>query len=223
MNQNRFIELLNLYLDEEISADDRSDLMLEISGDPERQEVFREYTRIHNACAQLGSNFESRPARRSIRQTIYAIGGLAAAFALLGMAGRNLMPFMDGSQNETIVVQPAETNTDGLFFPDVASFEVVTPRFVAANEEPRINYMVSTNGGSPIWSNAPTVASARSNFRVNRSSFRLHDFLNPSKLDLKDPFNGFSQFGEAASIEFSRVSMGNFGSGLALESSQDWK
>jgi hypothetical protein len=54
MNQNRFIELLNLYLDEEISADDRSDLMLEVSGDPERQEVFREYTRIHNACAQLG-------------------------------------------------------------------------------------------------------------------------------------------------------------------------
>ena len=60
MNQNRFIELLNLYLDEEISADDRSDLMLEVSGDPERQEVFREYTRIHNACAQLGSHFESR-------------------------------------------------------------------------------------------------------------------------------------------------------------------
>jgi hypothetical protein len=100
---------------------------------------------------------------------------------------------------------------------------VVTPRFLAENEEPRINYMVSTNGGSPIWSNAPTVASARSNFRVNRSSFRLHDFLNASKLDLKDPFNGFSQFGEAASIEFSRVSMGNFGSGLALENSQPWK
>lgn len=223
MNQNRFIELLNLYLDEEISADDRSDLMLEVSGNPERRGVFREYTRIHKACAQLGSTFESRPARRSIRQTVYAIGGLAAAFALLGMAGHNLMPFMGGPQNETLVVQQVETNTDGLFFPDVASFEVVTPRFVAANEEPRIHYMASTNGGSPIWSNAPTIAGARSSFRGIRNSFSLRDLLNASKLDLKDPFNGFSQFGEADPIEFSRVSKGNFGSGLELESSQDWK
>ena len=45
MNQDRFIELLNLYLDEEISAADYSDLMLEVSGDPERQKIFEEYTR----------------------------------------------------------------------------------------------------------------------------------------------------------------------------------
>jgi hypothetical protein len=223
MNQDRFIELLNLYLDEEISADDRSDLMLEISVDPERQRIFREYTRIHQACTQLGSNFESRPARRSIRQTIYAIGGIAAAFALLGMAGRNLMPFMGGTQNEVMVVQQAESNTSGLFFPDVASFEVVTPRFVAANGEPRIHYIASTNGGSPIWSNVPTFASVRSSFGGNRNSFSLRDLLGASKLDLKDPFNGFSQFGEAISIELSRASAGDFGSELALESIPDWK
>ncbi|MBT3483512.1 MAG: hypothetical protein HN457_19030, partial [Opitutales bacterium] len=80
MNQDRFIELLNLYLDEEISAADYSDLMLEVSGDPERQKIFEEYRRIYKACTRLGESFESRPVRRSLRQTIYAIGGLAAAF-----------------------------------------------------------------------------------------------------------------------------------------------
>ena len=224
MNQDRFIELLNLYLDEEISADDHSDLMLEISVDPERQKTFREYTRMHEACTQLGASFESRPARRSIRQTIYAIGGLAAAFALLGMAGRNLMPFM-GEQNETIVMQQVKTKDSGLFFPDIASFEVLTPRFTAVNEEPRIHYMASSSG-SPIWSNAPTFASTRSSLGSNRSFFNLRDFLDARKLDLKDPFNGFSQFSEAISIELSRGKAGSssrFGSGLALETVQDWK
>jgi hypothetical protein len=224
MNQDRFIELLNLYLDEEISAVDYSDLMLEVSGDSERQKIFEEYTRIYKACTRLGASFESRPVRRSFSQTIYAIGGLAAAVALLGMAGRNLMPFF-GGQNDTIVMEQGERKDSGLFFPDIASFEVLTPRFTAVNEEPRIDHTASSSV-SPIWSNASTFVSTRPSMGSNRSLHHLRDFLDARKLDLKDPFNGFSQFGEAFSIELQQATVGSsntFGSGLALENAQDKK
>lgn len=220
MNQDRFIELLNLYLDEEISSEDLSDLMAETHRDPDRRKVFREYNRIHDACLQVGASFDSRPARRSIRQTIYAIGGLAAAFALLAMAGRNLMPFIGGQEPETIVAQQMETEPSELFFPVIASTEALTPRFTLSDEEPRIRYIGLANGGSPIWSNSVTPASVRTNLGGSQSLFFSRDLRDASSLELKDPFNGFGSFGEAISLDFSNVSpvpARGFGSRLALE------
>jgi hypothetical protein len=205
MNQDRFIELLNLYLDEEISSEDLSDLMAETRSDPTREKVFVEYCRIHKACVQLGTSYGSRPARRSLRQTLYAIGGLAAAFVLLGMAGRNLMPFMGNHSQETLVVQQVESNASGLFFPDIAMTEVLAPRFIADNEEPRIRYMGSPSRGSPIWSNSPSFAFASSSSDGNRSLFSFREILKASNLELEDPFNGFSRFGETISIEFPKT------------------
>lgn len=215
MSQDRFIELLNLYLDEAISTEDLSDLMSETRSDPERQKVFFEYCRIHKACVQMGGPFESSPARRSIRQTIYAIGGLAAAFALLGMAGRNLMPYFGDQEGEVVAVQQVNTDGNVLFFPDFASEEILTPRFVAGNEEPRIHYMTPGDGGTPVWSNGTTLARVRSTFGDGGGFIDSRALLDTRSLELKDPFNGFSEFGD--SIEFSKAPIAPakvFGSGL---------
>ena len=59
MNKEHFTELLNLYLDDEISSWDLSDLMEETRRNPERQKVFLDYCRIHKACSLLGDSFEA--------------------------------------------------------------------------------------------------------------------------------------------------------------------
>ena len=53
MEIERFKELLNLYLDDEISSVELSKLISEIRRDPERKELLIEYCRINKACSRL--------------------------------------------------------------------------------------------------------------------------------------------------------------------------
>lgn len=123
MDIERFKELLNLYLDDEISSAELSELISETRRDPERQELFLEYCRIHKACTLLRNELNSDlGSRRSVRQMVYAIGGLAAAFALLVMAGRNIVPLIEGGQ-DAVAVQPSEEATERL--PEFAATQVL--------------------------------------------------------------------------------------------------
>ena len=104
MKDTRFIELVNLYIDRQISPEEQAELELEIQSNPRRRQVYLQYCRMHRATKLVYESFrahsgqENQPARlpttiarlesqRRQRRArwVYAAGGLAAAacFALV--------------------------------------------------------------------------------------------------------------------------------------------
>lgn len=99
MTHTKFIALLNLYLDHQIKATDAALLEAEISRNPARREIYRQYCRMHKGCVQLAEAFReqapaprisarhlqstrsARPARR-VAPWVFGLGGLAAAASL---------------------------------------------------------------------------------------------------------------------------------------------
>jgi len=53
MNDNEFIELLNLYVDREISPQDAVRLESEVVSNPKRRKIHDQYCRIQKACSML--------------------------------------------------------------------------------------------------------------------------------------------------------------------------
>lgn len=53
MNDERFIELLNLYIDRELSAEDAREVEEAIAASPERRKIYSQYCKLHCACQQL--------------------------------------------------------------------------------------------------------------------------------------------------------------------------
>jgi hypothetical protein len=109
MKENRFIELVNLYIDRQISPAEHAELELEIQSNPARRQVYLEYCRMHRATKLVYESFranaEGQPAparqpasiahiadraRRRRANWRFAAAGLAAAacvtlvFALRG-------------------------------------------------------------------------------------------------------------------------------------------
>jgi hypothetical protein len=97
MKDSEFIELLNLYLDHEISAADAVRLEAEVVSNPARRKTYQEYCRMQKACKMLAEEFQTdaapeadrkvvafeieRPARRSV----YLAGAMVAAAACLAV------------------------------------------------------------------------------------------------------------------------------------------
>jgi hypothetical protein len=91
MKDREFIELLNLYVDREISATDALRLESEVVANPKRREVYDQYCRMQKACTMLSlEQIEaSAPAERNIvnfpSRSGWSLGptalGLAAALA----------------------------------------------------------------------------------------------------------------------------------------------
>jgi hypothetical protein len=55
MNDREFIELLNLYVDREISPEDALRLEAEVGTDQDRRRIYDQYCRMHKACSMLSS------------------------------------------------------------------------------------------------------------------------------------------------------------------------
>ncbi len=98
MKDSEFLELLNLYLDHEISAADAARLEAEVQGNPERRRVYQDYCRMQKACTLLAKDFAEAPAdaaadrkvvafepSRSWGPGFYALGGVVAAAACLAV------------------------------------------------------------------------------------------------------------------------------------------
>ncbi len=211
MNKERFTELLNLYLDDEISSADLSDLMRETRRDPDRQKMFLDYCRIHKACSLLGDPFESRRNQRTFKQIAYAIGGLAAAFALLGMAGRNLWPMLNGTSDQPSIVQNGTAGGNTLFFPEIASSEVATPRFFKVNGQPQGEYVGVSNFGNvegedlTHWNDRLVLNASAEKYGLKAETLFSEDLLDFGALDLQDPFNAFDEAGGAAPLSVSKA------------------
>jgi len=92
MKDSEFIELLNLYLDHEISAADAARLEAEVLGNPARRRIYQDYCRMSKACKLLAKDFATEvPADGKVvafeaaqpqrRAGLYLAGGFAAAAA----------------------------------------------------------------------------------------------------------------------------------------------
>ncbi len=64
MNDREFIELLNLYVDKEISHEDALRLEAEVGASPERRKVYDQYCRIQRACCELAEQMAESTAER---------------------------------------------------------------------------------------------------------------------------------------------------------------
>jgi hypothetical protein len=56
MNDRRFTELLNLYLDHQITAVEAAELEAAVHSSPARRRIYEEYCMLQRGCSQLGSN-----------------------------------------------------------------------------------------------------------------------------------------------------------------------
>lgn len=88
MKDTKFIELLNLFLDHQITPVNSALLEAEIQRDPKRMQLYRQYCRMHKACSQLAACYSvSTPARRPLvlerrpprGVALYATGLMVAA------------------------------------------------------------------------------------------------------------------------------------------------
>lgn len=98
MNDQRFVELVNLYIDREITAAETAELEIEIQNDPRRRGIYHQYCKINHATSLVYDSFRSQAAEvtpisvadgsiakfqtaRKQRNPMwaYASGGLAAA------------------------------------------------------------------------------------------------------------------------------------------------
>lgn len=102
MKDNRFIELVNLYIDRQISAAEAADLEAEIQANPRRRAIYRQYCQMHRASTLVYESFRvdapeqaeagqakgkidpfARQARQRRSPWMYYAGGLAAACVAL--------------------------------------------------------------------------------------------------------------------------------------------
>ena len=56
MNDRRFQELLNLYLDHEIAPAEAAELETEVLGNPARRRTYDQYCRLQRGCRLLGGH-----------------------------------------------------------------------------------------------------------------------------------------------------------------------
>ncbi|PTX99064.1 zf-HC2 domain-containing protein [Opitutus sp. ER46] len=137
MKDSEFIELLNLYLDHEISAADAARLEAEVQGNPSRRRIYQDYCRMQKACRMLAEDFVSEPTpetsrkviafnaqpRRSVRAKVYALaGGLTAAAACVALVFVGQSP----SQKSTPLAAPVAQTTPTVAAPTVAAVATTT-------------------------------------------------------------------------------------------------
>jgi anti-sigma factor RsiW len=112
MKDSKFIELLNLYVDNQITPADAAWLESEIQQKPERRQIYRQYCQMQKACVLLAENFrtgapaaavvadggvvEFEPRPRRLARAVYTIGALAAAacvaFVVVNRRSADLAP-----------------------------------------------------------------------------------------------------------------------------------
>ncbi len=134
MKDSRFIELLNLYIDRQITAAETAELEAEIQRQPKRQAIYRQYCQIHTATKVVYESFRTVAAEQPVpaggprgvverfetrrRRTAWAYyGGGAAVAACLAL----------------VFLRPGQENSAASGSPVLAA---VTPPAIAVNENP---------------------------------------------------------------------------------------
>ncbi len=82
MNDKKFIELLNLFVDREISSAEAAELEQEVARNPERRKVYQQYCRIHRGSVLLAKSYKSEglPAGSKLAQAARSADEKVALF-----------------------------------------------------------------------------------------------------------------------------------------------
>ena len=65
MKDNRFIELINLYIDRQITGEEMAALEAEMQANPRRRAIYRQYCQMHRATTLVYESFRNDPATDS--------------------------------------------------------------------------------------------------------------------------------------------------------------
>ena len=150
MKESKFIELLNLYVDHQISADDAALLEAEVRGNAERRRVYRQYCQIQKACTQLGDVFRTeapapvtmpqivqRKPRRSFGVAAYvgALGAVAACLAVVLVVRSRPEPVAASAVAQVQVSAPQATQVAAVMAQRPALQPVLGPRSLKLREQ----------------------------------------------------------------------------------------
>ena len=146
MKDHRFIELVNLYIDRQITAAETAELEAEIQGNPRRRAVYRQYCQMHRATMLVYDSFraqgqpitepvarntielfENRQRGRRYRWAYYAGGVAAAACLAFVFVTLNSRPAAEPAK----AVATTESRPDALV---AAAVPLVQPDSAAAQE-----------------------------------------------------------------------------------------
>ena len=163
MSEREFIELLNLYVDQEIGANDAVRLEAEVTANPERRRVYDQYCRMHKACSMLGSELATAhegpverkvvefPVSRASRLRPMAAGLAAAAcLAVVFVVKYRMAEDREPTTLATVAPDVPRTVPDTVeFSPDQDSMKAVftarlTPSQTGRTEQAKALFAVST-------------------------------------------------------------------------------
>jgi len=136
MNDRRFIELLNLYVDQQIDPTEAAELEAEVLRSPERRRTYNQYCRLQRACCLLGDGARStapssagfarslrdaerkinephRPVWRTAYTGIYGAAAMAACVAVVWVVNRPA-PASGSFATNTGADVPVETRVPGV-------------------------------------------------------------------------------------------------------------
>lgn len=158
MKDHRFIELVNLYIDRQISPAEATELETELQANPRRRQVYQQYCRMHRAtqlvyesfrqeagreapqsATQGGSLVRLEGARRRRDRWAYAVAGMAAAACVGLIVSRTFLA--DGSVPTTLaevtpssaITSPAPTRVAVEIPPAAPALEVRSPLTLQAD------------------------------------------------------------------------------------------
>jgi hypothetical protein len=116
MNDKKFMELLNLYLDREVSADDALRLEAEVASSRRRREVYDQYCRMQKACSMLADKFADGAAdadrkivgfpSRSGWRMVPLVATMAAAACVVAVLGLRYKAAFDSHDTGRLAANP---------------------------------------------------------------------------------------------------------------------
>ena len=118
MSKDRFLELLNLYLDDEIDEKEEGELLGAIEANEEFRRIYVEYNLMSQACSRLPEGFPVARSRMGTVQMVYAFGGMAAALAFVFIGIQNVIPLWSPDDRAVMTSEFAvsDENASGLGF-----------------------------------------------------------------------------------------------------------
>lgn len=148
MKDARFTELVNLYIDRQISPDEAAELEAEIGANSRRRQMYRQYCQMHRATKLVYESFranadaanapakqpgsiaylESRRQRQKFQRWSLYAGGLAAAACLTVVVARIGFTAPDEVPVNILAAQPVEAEIQPA---DLASTPVEKPQYAA--------------------------------------------------------------------------------------------
>jgi hypothetical protein len=121
MKDTEFLELLNLYLDHEITSADAARLEAEVQSNPDRRRVYHDYCRMQKACTLLAKDFSEQPAERKVvafephrsgwGPGLFAAAGIAVAAACVTLVLVNRTPTAVPGAGAPLPTTVAASNT----------------------------------------------------------------------------------------------------------------